>query len=65
MEEGGEEVRVVDGDGDLDEDILVAEVALLEAVGVSASRYQSWKSAYLSVVNLPSLYAVMKAGESL
>lgn len=31
MEEGGEEVGVVDCDGEFDEDVLVAEVGLLEA----------------------------------
>ena len=30
MEEGGEEVGVVDAQGELDEDVLVAEIALLE-----------------------------------
>ena len=35
VEQRGEEVRVVDGDGDLDEDVVVAEAALLQAGVVS------------------------------
>ena len=31
MEEGGEEVRVVDLDGEFDENVLVAEVGFLDA----------------------------------
>lgn len=32
VEEGGEQVRVADGDGELDENVRVPEAALLEAV---------------------------------
>lgn len=62
VEEGGEEVGVVDGEGEFDEDVLVAEVALLEA-GCRVSK-RAWygvvMGTYVSVVNFPSLNAAMK-----
>lgn len=68
VEEAGEEVRVVDLDRQLDEDILVSEFRLLDAVGNISIRQQRRLfpfDTYLSLVNLPSLYAVMKTGLSL
>lgn len=67
VKEGCEEVRVVDGDGELLEDILERELGLLQATIVNISSHSCWSvgAAYLSVVNLPSLYAAMKLAESL
>jgi hypothetical protein len=56
VEEGGEEVRVANGDGELDEDVRVPKTALLEAALVSFLSARSYMlGSYLSVVNLPSL----------
>lgn len=66
VEKRSEEVRVADGDGELDKDVRVPEPALLEAALVSCVDLPSSAFySYLSVVNLPSLYAVIKAGDSL
>ena len=51
----GEEVRVANGDGELDEDVRVPEAALLEAALVSFCRLSQQLRSYLSVVNLLSL----------
>jgi hypothetical protein len=48
VEEGGEEVGVVDGDGNLDEDVVVSEAALLQAVIVSSDS-RARKSAFILV----------------
>ena len=63
VEVRGEEVRVVHSDGQFGEDVLVTESALLQArlkVSMGRSgRARQDKAMYLSVVNLPSLYAAM------
>lgn len=52
--------------GKLDKDVLVSEVALLEAGKVSGLMIQrGMSSPYFSVVNFPSLYATMNAGDNL
>lgn len=56
VEQGGEKVRVADGDGELDEDVRVPETTLLEAAFVSFCPFcKIVLDPYLSVVNLPSL----------
>ena len=57
MYEGGIEVRIFDGDGNFDEDVLVAEAALLETAMTSALGPVQMIAAgtHLSVVNFPSL----------
>jgi hypothetical protein len=68
VQEAGEEMRVVDLDGKLDQDVLESKFRLLDAVSsvslVFRYNIYSWNS-YLSLVNLPSLYAAMKLGLSL
>jgi hypothetical protein len=55
----------VDRQRKFDEDILVAEAALLEATTVNLVLSGGIWRAYFSVVNLLSLYAVIKAGDNL
>jgi hypothetical protein len=57
VEQRSEKVRVADGDGELDQDVVVAESVLLEAAPVSPCLLLTIQIlyAYLSVVNLPSL----------
>ena len=65
MEERGEKMRVADGNGQFDQDVVVSKTTLLEAATISV--FLSWKMirAYLSVVNLPSLYAATNEGDNL
>jgi hypothetical protein len=70
VQEAGEEVGVVDSDGELEEDVLISEFRLEDAAGCVSLSFLSGSAivispAYLSLVNLPSLYAVMKLGLSL
>ena len=70
VQEAGEEVGVVDPDGELEEDVLVSEFRLEDAgeevsFCVILATAIIISQAYLSLVNLPSLYAVMKLGLSL
>ena len=69
VQEAGEEVGVVDLDGKFDEDVLESELRLLDAVGKLLASFTSAtfisRNPYLSLVNLPSLYAAMKLGLSL
>lgn len=65
VQERGEEMRVVNSDGKLDQDVVVAETTLLQTVDVRLTRKLGIVPVYLSVVNLPSLYAVTKEDDSL
>lgn len=53
----------MDLNGQFDEDVLVAEIGLLQAAQyVSIVREVGLDRTYVSVVNLPSRYAAMKLG---
>lgn len=72
MQECGEEVRVVNDDRDFHKDVLEAQLGLLQATGrgilassTAVNSISQTGDTYLSVVNLPSLYAAMNSGESL
>ena len=58
MQKRGQEVRVVDLERELEEDVLIAKIRLLETKSIRvqyALQAQCECSADLSVVNLPSL----------
>ena len=63
VEEGGDEVGVMDLDGELDEDVAVFEAGLLETAKISKGICLEWVT-YLSVVNLFSLKAAMNWGDN-
>ncbi len=67
MKERSEEVAVVYNNGQLDKNVFVCEFCLLHAAAkiLASPRIRSERQAHFSVVNLPSLYAVMKFGDSL